>query len=109
LQAFGQTLALRDLTHQPASGQTAGGSGQIKATMDGALIDVLVQQGQTVKQGDTLVILEAMKMEHPVKADRDGTVSSLLVSKGDQVKRNQLLAEVTADEHQDKTQPENAG
>jgi geranyl-CoA carboxylase alpha subunit len=105
LQAFGQTLALQDLTHQPASGQSASGSGQIKATMDGALIDVLVQQGQAVKQGDTLVILEAMKMEHPVKADRDGTVSSLLVKKGDQVKRSQLLAEVSADE----THNENAG
>ncbi len=105
LQAFGQTLALQDLTHQPASGQSATGSGQIKATMDGALIDVLVQQGQAVKQGDTLVILEAMKMEHPVKADRDGTVTSLLANKGDQVKRNQLLAEITADE----THNENTG
>ncbi|TGN40092.1 acetyl/propionyl/methylcrotonyl-CoA carboxylase subunit alpha [Marinobacter confluentis] len=109
LQAFGQTLALRDLTHQPAGGQTASGSGRIKATMDGALIDVLVQQGQTVKQGDTLVILEAMKMEHPVKADRDGTVTSLLAKKGDQVKRSQLLAEVTADENHDNPQNENAG
>lgn len=109
LQAFGQTLALRDLTHQPANGQSASGSGQIKATMDGALIDVLVQQGQTVKQGDTLVILEAMKMEHPVKADRDGTVTSLLATKGDQVKRSQLLAEVTAAQNHDKPQNENAG
>jgi geranyl-CoA carboxylase alpha subunit len=66
--------------------------------MDGALIDVLVKQGQTVKQGDTLVILEAMKMEHPVKADRDGTLASLPVVKGDQVKRNQLLAEITAND-----------
>jgi geranyl-CoA carboxylase alpha subunit len=98
LQAFGQTLALRDLTHQPASGQTTSGSGQIRATMDGALVDVLVHQGQAVRQGDTLVILEAMKMEHPVKADRDGTVTSLLAKKGDQVIRSQLLAEITADE-----------
>ena len=98
LQAFGQTLTFQDITHQPASGNAASGTGQIKATMDGALIDLLVEQGQTVKQGDTLVILEAMKMEHPVKADRDGTLTSLRVSRGDQVKRNQLLAEITADE-----------
>ena len=98
LQAFGQTLTFQDITHQPASGNAASGTGQIKATMGGALIDLLVEQGQTVKQGDTLVILEAMKMEHPVKADRDGTLTSLRVSRGDQVKRNQLLAEITADE-----------
>jgi geranyl-CoA carboxylase alpha subunit len=98
LQSLGQTIVLRDITHQPANQQSASGSGQIKATMDGALIDVLVSQGQAVEQGDTLVILEAMKMEHPVKADRDGIVTSLLATKGDQVKRSQLLAEITADE-----------
>lgn len=98
LQAFGQTLALRDLTHQPATGTASSGSGQIKATMDGALIEVLVKQGQSVKRGDMLVILEAMKMEHPVRADRDGTLANLAVCKGDQVKRNQLLAEISADE-----------
>ena len=96
LQAFGQALAVRDVTHQPASGAAASGSGRIKTTMDGAIIDVLVQAGQAVKQGDTLVILEAMKMEHPVKADRDGTVGEILATKGDQVKRSQLLVEITA-------------
>ncbi|MGM0572047.1 MAG: biotin/lipoyl-containing protein, partial [Pseudomonadota bacterium] len=98
LQASGQSVALRDVTHQPASGSSATGSGRIKATMDGAIIDVLVETGQTVKQGDTLVILEAMKMEHPVKADRDGTVGEVLAAKGDQVKRSQLLVEVIAAE-----------
>jgi geranyl-CoA carboxylase alpha subunit len=44
------------------------------------------------------VILEAMKMEHPVKADRNGTVSQLLARKGDQVKRGQLLADVQSTE-----------
>ena len=66
--------------------------------MDGAIIDVLVEPGQTVRQGETLVILEAMKMEHPVKADCDGVVSQILTNKGDQVKRNQLLAEITTGE-----------
>ena len=96
LQASGEAVALRDVTHQPASGAAASGSGKIKATMDGAIIDVLVQAGQAVKQGNTLVILEAMKMEHPVKADRDGTVGEVLTTKGDQVKRNQLLVGITA-------------
>ncbi|MCL7946209.1 acetyl/propionyl/methylcrotonyl-CoA carboxylase subunit alpha [Marinobacter sp. ATCH36] len=105
LQASGQSVALRDATHQPTSGAAASGSGRIKATMDGAIIDVLVEAGQAVKQGDTLVILEAMKMEHPVKADRDGRVGEVLASKGDQVKRNQLLVAISAEE----TTPEESG
>ena len=96
LQAFGQALAVRDVTHQPAGSATTAGSGRIKATMDGAIIDVLVEAGQAVKQGDTLVILEAMKMEHPVKADRNGTIGEILAAKGDQVKRSQLLVDITA-------------
>jgi len=98
LQAFGQSWSVRDVTHQPARTAGGAGSGRIQATMDGAIIDVLVEAGQSVHQGDTLVILEAMKMEHPVKADRDGRVAEILASKGDQVKRSQLLVQITANE-----------
>lgn len=97
LQAFGESWSVRDLTHQPAAGANGAGSGQIQASMDGAITDVLAEPGQAVRQGDTLVILEAMKMEHPVKADCDGVVSNILIRKGDQVKRKQLLAEITTD------------
>ena len=98
LQAFGQSWSVRDVTHQPAQGAGGAGSGRIQATMDGAIIDVLVEAGQSVRQGDTLVILEAMKMEHPVKADRDGIVGEVHAGKGDQVKRSQLLVEISASE-----------
>ncbi|MGO1461406.1 MAG: acetyl-CoA carboxylase biotin carboxylase subunit [Marinobacter sp.] len=94
LQAFGESWSVTDLTHQPASGSNGAGSGRIQASMDGAIIDVLAEPGQTVRQGDTLVVLEAMKMEHPVKADCDGVVSEILTRKGDQVKRKQLLVEI---------------
>ncbi|MDK9557109.1 acetyl/propionyl/methylcrotonyl-CoA carboxylase subunit alpha [Marinobacter sp. M216] len=97
-QASGQSWLVRDITHQPAADASGGGSGRIQASMDGAIIEVLIEPGQEVRQGETLVILEAMKMEHPVKADRDGTVGRVLASKGDQVKRSQLLVEITADE-----------
>ncbi len=98
LQAFGRSWCVRDITHQPAQGALGAGSGKIQATMDGAIIDVLVAEGDQVEQGQTLVILEAMKMEHPVKADRTGTVGQLLARKGDQVKRGQLLADVQTTE-----------
>ena len=72
--------------------------------MDGAIIAVLVAAGDTVQQGQTLVILEAMKMEHPVKADRDGTVAAVHTSSGDQVRRSQLLVELAANETEEQTQ-----
>jgi geranyl-CoA carboxylase alpha subunit len=97
LQALGQAVMVTDLTHQPAAGAMNSGSGRIQATMDGAIIDVPVKAGQAVKQGDTLMVLEAMKMEHPVRADRDGVIRELFANAGDQVKRNQLLAEVDAE------------
>ncbi|MEP5177591.1 acetyl/propionyl/methylcrotonyl-CoA carboxylase subunit alpha [Marinobacter alexandrii] len=97
-QAFGQSWSVRDVTHQPPAGSQGAGSGRIQASMDGAIIEVLATSGQRVSQGDTLVILEAMKMEHPVKADRDGVVSQVLAGAGDQVKRNQLLVEITTEE-----------
>ena len=70
----------------------------MQASMDGAIIKVFAEPGQAVAKGDTLVILEAMKMEHPLKADVDGTVESVLVKAGDQVKLRQLLVEVAATE-----------
>ncbi|WP_203300137.1 acetyl/propionyl/methylcrotonyl-CoA carboxylase subunit alpha [Marinobacter sediminum] len=97
-QAFGQSWSARDVTHQPPAGGLGAGSGLVQASMDGAIIEVLAKSGQRVSQGDTLVILEAMKMEHPVKADRDGVVSQVLAGAGDQVKRNQLLVEITTEE-----------
>ncbi|HLV78260.1 MAG TPA: acetyl/propionyl/methylcrotonyl-CoA carboxylase subunit alpha [Marinobacter sp.] len=101
LQASGLSWAVRDLTHQPAAGVTSAGSGHIRASMDGAIIDVLVAPGETVKQGQPLVILEAMKMEHPVRADRDGEIATVLTRTGDQVQRNQLLVELTLTETAD--------
>ncbi|KAA1176271.1 acetyl/propionyl/methylcrotonyl-CoA carboxylase subunit alpha [Marinobacter salinexigens] len=105
LQASGQSWSVRDVTHQPT--ETTGGTcnGRVQATMDGAVIDVLIEPGAQVQRGDTLVVLEAMKMEHPVKAGRDGIAGQLLVNKGDQVQRNQLLMEVITI---DNTEQENA-
>ncbi|HLT12522.1 MAG TPA: acetyl/propionyl/methylcrotonyl-CoA carboxylase subunit alpha [Marinobacter sp.] len=103
LQAFGRSWAVTDRTHQPASGAQGAGSGRIQATMDGAIIDVLVAEGDVVTQGQTLVVLEAMKMEHPVKADRDGVVAGLHTRAGDQVKRSQLLVELDASLQTEKT------
>ena len=72
----------------PGMEVTAGG---LIAPMPGKVIDVKVKKGKKVKVGDTLVILEAMKMEHSIKASEDGTVSELLISLNDQVENGALL------------------
>lgn len=101
LHHAGQTLMLRDQTHAPAERADAVGSGEIRATMDGALIDVMVGEGDTVEKGQTLAVLEAMKMEHPLTADRSGTVNGVRVSAGDQVRARQTLMSVTAPDSSD--------
>ncbi|RFQ32530.1 biotin/lipoyl-binding protein, partial [Pseudomonas sp. ATCC 13867] len=79
----------------PAAGA---GSGTVKAPMDGAIVDVLVAEGTRVSKGQLLLVLEAMKMEHPLKAGVDGVIRRVQVSKGEQVKSRQLLVEVEAAE-----------
>ena len=91
-------LELTDVTHEPAGGQNAASSGAVKAPMDGAIVEVLIEEGARVSKGQLLVVLEAMKMEHPLKAGVDGVVRRVGVSKGDQVKNRQLLVEIEADE-----------
>jgi geranyl-CoA carboxylase alpha subunit len=63
--------------------------------MDGAIVDILVKAGDFVAAGQTVVVLEAMKMEHQLKAGIDGIVESISCEIGQQVKSKQLLATVT--------------
>ena len=72
----------------PGSEAQAGG---LIAPMPGKVIDLKVKVGSKVKKGDTLVILEAMKMEHQVKASEDGKVSKLLIRKDEQLENGALL------------------
>ncbi|MOA70004.1 Acetyl-/propionyl-coenzyme A carboxylase alpha chain [compost metagenome] len=55
---------------------------------------MLVSEGSTVSKGQLLVVLEAMKMEHPLKSGIDGVLKRLQVRVGDQVKNRQILLEV---------------
>ncbi len=85
---------LEDVTYQPAKTVGGAGNGQVKAAMDGAIVDVLVREGDTVEADQTLVVLEAMKMEHALKAGISGTVTAVSCQVGQQVKSRQLLATV---------------
>ena len=72
----------------PGSEAQAGG---LIAPMPGKVVDLKVKTGSKVKKGDTLVILEAMKMEHQVKAPEDGKITKVLIKKDDQLENGALL------------------
>ena len=64
---------------------------QIKAPMPGMVLNVLVHEGNEVKKGDVLLVLEAMKMENMLKSPTDGVIKKIAVQKGNAVEKNQLL------------------
>ena len=57
----------------------------IKSPLPGVILDIKVKEGDTVKKGQLIAILEAMKMENNINADKDGVVSAVKVNKGDSV------------------------
>ena len=65
----------------------------IKAPMPGLILEISVEVGQTVKEYDPLLILEAMKMENSFLSPRDGIIKSIAVEKGNAVDKGQLLIE----------------
>ncbi|UHG89163.1 acetyl-CoA carboxylase biotin carboxyl carrier protein subunit [Spirosoma oryzicola] len=65
----------------------------LKAPMPGLIVGVNVQPGDTVSKGDSLLILEAMKMENVLKASGDGLIKSIRTAKGDRVEKGQVLIE----------------
>lgn len=78
-------------------GETEESDGSFVARMPGKVIELRVQAGDRVEAGDTLLVLEAMKMEHPVSAPAAGVVRELRVALGDQVETGTLLLVVEAD------------
>lgn len=72
----------------------AGGQGSVKvnAPMPGKILSVKVNEGQAVKKGEVVLVLEAMKMENEVVAPEDGTIASINCSAGDSVEAGDVLA-----------------
>ena len=77
----------------PAPLPTANAAGDaVKAPMPGIILEVKVAVGQTVKKGETMMILEAMKMENEIPAPRDCVIAQVSVAKGKTVVTDELLA-----------------
>ncbi|RFD28070.1 3-methylcrotonyl-CoA carboxylase [Pseudomonas sp. GL93] len=87
-------LTVTDRTQQVASRPADASNGMVQAPMDGAIVDIRVRVGESVSKGQLLLVLEAMKMEHPLKAGIDGTVKQMRVVTGDQVRNRQVLLEI---------------
>lgn len=75
----------------PAPAAAPVGGNKINSPLPGSVISVAVKEGQAVKKGDTLLVLESMKMENPILADCDGTVSKIAVAPGQSVMQDDLL------------------
>ncbi len=82
------TPAAAPATAAPSTGSSAKATGAGKAVtspLPGVIIEVSVKEGQAVKAGQKIAVIEAMKMENEIQADVDGTVTAILVNKGDSV------------------------
>ncbi len=90
--------AFEDQTLTASAKAAAAGDGRLLAPMDGRIVSVSATAGARVDKGQTLVVLEAMKMQHQIKANVAGTVESVAVKEGDQVSGRALLVMVKADE-----------
>ncbi|MHB1509280.1 MAG: acetyl-CoA carboxylase biotin carboxylase subunit [Acidimicrobiales bacterium] len=82
---------------RPGRGRSAGspaaaGDGRVSVTMQGTLVKVLVSQGDTVQAGQTICVLEAMKMENPINTERSGVVTELRVAVGDALGAGDVVA-----------------
>lgn len=78
-------------TSKPVSQPTTGAGTEVKAPMAGTILKINVSSGQNVSQGDTLVVLEAMKMENEIVAPVDGVIGEIFVSSNDRVESDQVL------------------
>ena len=67
---------------------------QVKAQMAGTVFEVSVQEGDTVTKGQTLIILESMKMEIPCEVEADGIVTKIHVAEGDFVEEHDVLVDL---------------
>ncbi|PJG65563.1 acetyl/propionyl/methylcrotonyl-CoA carboxylase subunit alpha [Acinetobacter seifertii] len=84
-------VAIRNVTFAAPETVDAAGDGKILAPMDGAVVNILVNKGDQVVKGQTLLVLEAMKIQQQIKSDVDGIIEDVLGQQGQQVKKRQML------------------
>ena len=91
-----RSVAVPSTDIHPSQSKTANptapkGAGNVKSPLPGVILDIHVRENDTVKIGQKLITLEAMKMENNINADRDGKISLIKVSKGDSVMEGDIF------------------
>lgn len=99
LQLLGQRFVVhvedeRERAAHAAAGHKLAGRREVRAAMPGIVVDVRVRAGDAVEEGQTLVVLEAMKMQNPLTAEAPGRVTRVLCKQGEAVAGGALLLEV---------------
>jgi len=89
-----RTCLMRNLYAFAGAEDDSAGGGRILAPMHGLILEVHVREGQAVTKGETLAVLEAMKMQHQIRAEADGTVTSIRCTAGGQVPAGVVLVEI---------------
>ena len=90
-------LVRKPVVKQPGEGKlqkSAGGGFKVKAPLPGNIIKINVKPGDTVIKGQTLMIMEAMKMENSIQAEKEGTIKELKIKEGDSVLQDDVLIEM---------------
>jgi len=88
-------VVIENITYAAPEAAEVVGDGKIRAPMDGAIVNLLVNVGDQVVKGQTLLVLEAMKIQQQIKSDVDGVVEELIGQVGQQVKKRQQLLNVS--------------
>ena len=97
VQVGGVDLWLEDSTlTAPSTSTCAAGSAEVRAKFNGKVIAIQTEVGNTVKRGDTLLVIESMKLEHAIAAAQDGVVTGIDVVFGQQTTTGQILIRLSA-------------
>jgi geranyl-CoA carboxylase alpha subunit len=91
------TVRFSDRTYAPPATAAAGSDGKLRAPMDGRIVAINVAAGDSVTRGQTLIVLEAMKIQHQLKAALDAKIESVAVHEGQQVSNRTILVTMAAD------------
>jgi biotin carboxyl carrier protein len=89
-----QTLGIDGYTVGPEARTKSALGGEVRALMPGRITSVLVNEGESVKEGVPLLILEAMKMQNEITSPTDGKVKSVFVREGESVKKGSILVSI---------------
>jgi glutaconyl-CoA/methylmalonyl-CoA decarboxylase subunit gamma len=92
--AAGNSIARYAPAAAPAVNRPPAEAGDVVSPLNGVVVSVLVEVGQEVSQGESVVVVEAMKMKTPISAARAGKVASILVKSGDGVEPGQVLVKI---------------